>query len=785
VSAAPANERSALSSLEAALAPFPGRWNEAVLVAVATTTALAVAIILQVPSFAAPNLAFVALQRTTVCTWHNMVRRVLIAVAAGLVLVPVGGFLVQTPWLLVPVFFLAVAALTYGVPSARNPVEAILIAFPLVTVCFSGTYDPASIAVSTRDLIAASVIGVVVATVFAQLSSRPNARLRLADSLAASFARSHQRLRRTLAVYQAPEWTPTRDEAPVLSELGNHVQLLDLARQEGLGPITDRTLVTLSTAAERLETFVGTIDTLSRQNVGRVYRRAIAAQLEALCAALDAAFAAFADVSRRLGTHDETDPDAAARGWPDLSGCVTALQTRQLDLRGSPDLATVDVAESGNLNALVQSLVSLADVLHTPPWELHHLAAAERLDAPPVWPWSVLPLDRFALRFALQVALGATIALVIGFAAHVAELSTLLWNPLLVAQMSYGATIRKAWLRLGGVLAGGALALLTIIAVFANTTDLAVWLAVLFAVLVACQYVVLGAPLNWYGPFQIAVTYFVVLVAAEPTMDVRVALWRAFGTFAGTAILFAVFRLVAPDYAGRQLVARFGDLLRTTLLYLPRPGDALAPIDQLVAARIASARCSADILRLVDEARLEGHASGIDADAAVEAAGIAARVSLRAGLIARGRATAVWPALSAAPRARLAELRQATREHLEADLRILDARHTMARPGTRAHHEARRAAAEHAARQRPDLAGSFAELVALVGEARRAELLAWPIDAAGALLAEVEHFRRIVELLPRLDAALEKMILPDGPLPETRENARAVAALAAGAVTRP
>lgn len=754
------------------------------MVSAAATTALAIALALQVPSFAAPNVAYLALQHITVCTWHNMVRRLLVGVAAGLILVPLGGFLVQTPWLLVPGFFLIVATLTYGVPAARNPIEQVLIAFPLVGVCFSGTYDVGSIPVATRDLVAASAIGVVVATVFARLSSRTSARVRLAESLAASFARSRERLDVTLRAYAADAQHAPGGEAPVFTELASHVQLLDLARQEGVGAVTERALVTLSTAAERIIAYVGTVDTLSRQDVGRAYRRALAAEIEDLAAGLAVALEAFERTALHLGTHDEADTLAADVDWPDLAALVAALRNRQLDLTRAGATVAVDVTESGNLNALVQSLASIADVLHTPPWELRDLAAAGHLASPAVWPFSVLPLDRFALRYALQVALGATIALVVGIAAHEPELSTLLWNPILVAQMSYGATIRKAWLRLGGVLAGGAMALLTIVLVFANTDDLAVWLLVLFAVVTACQYAVLGMPLNWYGPFQVAVTYFVVLVAAEPTTDVGTALWRAFGTFAGTAILFSVFRLVGPDYAGRQLVARFTDLLRLTARYLTPPDAKPAPEAELIAMRLASARASADVLRLIGEARLEGAASGLDLPAAVEAAGLALRVSLRAGIVARGRCSVPWPPLGEGVRAPLEQLRAALRARLAMGIALLEVRHTMAPPGTRAHSTACDAARAHAGRTRPDVAAPLAALVAAVATARTGELRGWPIEAGSALLAEVEHLRRMSELVPRLDDALEKMILP-APLAGDAHREPAPAAGLAGAISRP
>jgi len=732
------------------------------MVAAATTTALAAALVLQVPSFAAPNVALLALQQTTVCTWRNMVRRLLVVVAAGLVVVPVGGFLVQTPWLLVPAFFVVVTVLTYGVPAARNPVESVLIGFPLIGACFSGTYDVAAIAVTTRDLVAACAIGVVAATVFAEASSRGSPRVRLGAALAASFTGVRDRLASALVAFTADDGHAPGGEAPVFSDLASHVQLLDLARQEGMSPATDHGLVTLATAVERIASYAGTIDTLSRQRVGRRYREALRPDIERLAAALTRALDAFARTALHLGRHDDVRPLAAEVDWPDLAAEVARLRESQRALVESGGTATVDLAESANLNAALQALASIADVLHTPPWELHDLATEGAIATPAAWPFSMLPIDRFALRYALQVALGATIALVVGIAAHEPELSTLLWNPMLVAQTSYGATIRKAWLRLGGVVVGGVLAILTIVLVFANTGDVAVWLATFFLVILACQYVVLGAGVSWYGPFQVGVTYIVVLVTAEPTTDVEAALWRAFGTFTGTAILFSVFRLVAPDYAGRQILARFGDLLRLTLRYLPPAGVPLAADRQLVATRVASSRASADILRLIDEARIEGAASGVDTCAAADAAGLALRISLRAGIIARGRWAVVWPAFDESLRAPLEAVRAVIRAHIAFDLALLDARHTMATPGTRAHESARAEARACCAQSRPDLAGPLAALTARVALARQSEMNEWPIEAASGFLAEIDHLRRIGDLLPRLDAALEKMVLPDG-----------------------
>ncbi|HEY8515613.1 MAG TPA: FUSC family protein [Candidatus Binatia bacterium] len=755
-----ARRPSLLTFLRAELPPDPERWREALVVGLACTVALGASATLQLMSFAAPVFALLALQRSTVCTWSNFVRRAALCIVAGVVAISIGGLLVQIPWLLLPIFFLAIALLTYGVPMTRQPLEAASIAFPLIGACFTGTYDPASITTSTGTLVCAELIGVFVATAFAQASRQLSARRRLGASLAASYERSRARLAQSLERYLAAAPPPT-GEAQVDSAFGMHVQLLDLARQEGLSAATDRLFATLTTAAERVATYVGAVDTLSREDVGRRCRALLEPELRPLAAAIDAALVRFIAAAHHMSEHDAIDERAAAVPWPDLDGLVATLRARQLELRREGAFAGVDVAEGMNVNAVVQSLVQLADVLHTPPGELHRFAVEEQIEEPPTWPWSLLPIDRFALRFALQVALGATIAFVVGVASHVPELSTLLWNPVLVAQSSYGATIRKAWLRLLGVIVGGALAIVTIVAVLANSNDVAVWLAIVLLVTTCFQHAVLARPTYWYGPLQALVTYFFVLVGIGPELHVEAPLWRAFGTFVGTAILFTVFRLIAPDYAGRQLVARLADLLRMTLVYLPKPGVPLAPLDELIAARLAVGRHADDLLRLTDEARLEGRASGIEPGAAVSAVGIALRVSLRAGLVARGRATIAWPPLPDAGRDVLERLHEAVRQRIALALEMLEARDTAAPPGTRAFDAACARARELDRRMRPDVERALADAVAYLDAARTRELADWSAEALAQLFAEVEHFRRIIELLPRLDTALAELLVPE------------------------
>ena len=72
-----------------------------------------------------------------------------------------------------------------------------------------------------------------------------------------------------------------------------------------------------------------------------------------------------------------------------------------------------------------------------------------------------------------------------------------------------------------------------------------------------------------YVGVQIVVAFAIVGLSDQPVTDIHLALWRVYGTLLGIAALFLAFHLVGPDYAGRQLVARFADVARGLLRFLP------------------------------------------------------------------------------------------------------------------------------------------------------------------------------------------------------------------------
>jgi uncharacterized membrane protein YccC len=404
----------------------------------------------------------------------------------------------------------------------------------------------------------------------------------------------------------------------------------------------------------------------------------------------------------------------------------------------------------------VKALLDLADSLHASPEELQERATSGAGPALVRLP----RLDPQAARYALAVGLATTLGYLAGVVADRPELFNTLFHPMFLAVSSYGATIQRAGTRLAGTLVGCVVAIVAIIAVMPNITELPALALLLLAVTVPAAYVAFGPPRFSYVGVQIVVAFIIVALSEAPLTDVHLALWRVYGTLLGTTGLFLAFRVVDPDYAGRQLVARFARVVREMLAALPGPGVAAYSPIQAEAVRRRTITSLPDILRVANEARAEPLTGGVDTEAAITAGGRAVRIAYR--LAALESACAAHPdhALSRPMQTALADVTAAIRGWLDVALGMLEARHTTARPGSRAYHEACAAAAAVAERPRPDLAAALGTLQRAIDEARSAELAGWPPAERGALVAELEHLQRLVELLPSFDEQLRRMILP-------------------------
>ncbi len=740
------------------LAPRRGRWRAALALSASATTALIAALTLQFATFPAPLMAFKSLLPSVVCTWRLLVIRLAVIAAGGTLGFACAGFAVQVPWLLIPGFFVATTAITYLVPIRQNPVAGYCLALTLAAVTYMGVLRPQTLGLTALNISVGFAIGVVVATLFARVRAVPTARDRLTAALSESFLTIRQRLRAAGARFRAGPSAPIGDDVQPLSGLAQHLQLLSLVRMEHLDLELERACVALITAGERAATFAGIADTAARRDVGHTMRGLLDAEIGALLGAIDGALERFARAARdpeHVIVHADPQLDHA---WPDFDTLVADLGRREKALAAQGAVTGVALEESSNLHSFAQALIGLTDVLHRPPEALEHFPPeGGARPAASVFP----PFDRFAAQFAMKIGLACTLALIVGIVSHEPEMETVVLNPLILIQGSYGATVRKAGLRLAGVAIGGLLAILTVITVMPNAGDMTTWIVVFFAVLLPWAYVALGSPKLSYFGVQVAATYMIIMVANGPVVDVQVALWRFFGTLVGAALLLGVFQVVAPDYAGRQIVSRFAELLRNLLLALPVPGRPLPAASRTRALHDRITAGLADMLRLADEARIEGPASGVDPEATVEAAGLLRRITYRFALLRHARRSSPRPLLSPAVEAALAVIEVGLRERLERLVSILEARHHRARTGSRRHRAAENATRLAAARSPAAIDSAWQTFRQGVEDARRAEMFGWSQPAIQALLAEVSHWQRIIELLPKLESELLRAILPE------------------------
>lgn len=738
------------------LAPRPGRWRHALLIASGATLSLLAALFLQFATFPAPLMAFKGLLPSVVHSGPLLLLRLTVIAGGAILATHLTGVAVQLPWLLVPGFFATLAVITYLVPIRQNPIAGYCLALTIAGVAYNGVFAPNAIGGTAQTMAIGFAIGTLVAAAFAFARALPPPRERLAAALAAHFAMLRAQLASAGARFRAAAAPPGAADAPPLSGLAAQLQLLGLVRMQHLDYELERAFLALITVAERVALFVELAAHDAARPGGRTLRRLVDAELAALLAGLDTALRRYAEVAR-------TPAAAIAHGlqpaepWPDLAGLVAALHAREQALAGDPaTLAAVALEESAIFHSFAQALGGIAEVLHAPP-EAHEALPPEP-GPPPARRW-LPPFDKYAAQFALKIALACTVALVIGVTSHVRAMETVVLNPLILAQGSYGATLRKAWLRLAGVLFGGGLSVLTVIGLMPNTGDVTVWLVAFFAVMLPCAYLSLsGEDLSYLG-VQIAATFMIILVANRPVTDPHEALWRFFGTVVGALTLFGVFQIVAPDYAGRQLVSRFADLLRLLLDAHPPLGQPLPSAARTRALGDQITAGLADVLRLSQEARYEGAASGVDRDAAVQAAGILRRIGHRLALTRRAR-RGERPPLPPAAVAAHAALDAAIRARLQRLLAMCNARHHRAHTNSARHRAACDAARAAAAAPRPDLAAPLAAFVAAADAQRHAADAPWPRAALEALMAEVDHLRRVSELLPQLEEQLERAILP-------------------------
>ncbi|GBQ08276.1 FUSC family protein [Acetobacter cerevisiae] len=171
----------------------------------------------------------------------------------------------------------------------------------------------------------------------------------------------------------------------------------------------------------------------------------------------------------------------------------------------------------------------------------------------------------------------------------------------IVALPTMGEMISKLTLRISGALVGGALGILSIIFIMPHLTNIAAFLALIFAGSLLAAWVKSGDERIAYAGFQIGLAFFLSdLKGYGPTSDMTTARDRIIGILLGNFITYAVFTSFWPSSAYDKI----RDKVSATLKALQAQFNASSVQDELQqAAAVQSALAQAE--RMIEFASVE------------------------------------------------------------------------------------------------------------------------------------------------------------------------------------
>ncbi|WP_395495395.1 FUSC family protein [Acetobacter sp. KSO5] len=171
----------------------------------------------------------------------------------------------------------------------------------------------------------------------------------------------------------------------------------------------------------------------------------------------------------------------------------------------------------------------------------------------------------------------------------------------IVALPTMGEMISKLTLRISGALVGGALGILSIIFVMPHLTNIAAFLALIFAGSLLAAWVKSGDERIAYAGFQIGLAFFLSdLKGYGPTSDMTTAQDRIIGILLGNFITYAVFTSFWPSSAYDKI----RDKVSAALKALQAQFNASSVQDELQqAAAVQSALAQAE--RMIEFASVE------------------------------------------------------------------------------------------------------------------------------------------------------------------------------------
>jgi len=726
------------SFLATELAPSSRRIKTSIRMATIATVGAGIMAACHVDTQLGPYLIWIAIGASPMLSLERAF--VYVVVIAGFLIasVPLAGMLSEAPWLMLPFIGAFTAFTTQQIIKRKLGWFGLVIQVVTLDTFYAVMFNPDNFGWGVSAVFGASVIAFGLISAFDRSLWPDPADAQLLEGIArCTEINRAQLLKVTRYYFEGGERPP---ELSLVSQMSTQLALLDYATIEGMTHHRRAVLLAAISREERVRVMIADLTIWAREDTPRAARAILRAEIERIVAALAAALEELASEARenRIRTGPDSGPSrlAAQIKFEPLDRRIT--DQRSLLLR------TAGALELGNLNAFVNALHSVAQLVERP------------LDEPPP-PQPAQPsglsiprasaTDPALFRYSGKVALCMVVGFVIGLVTQRAELSVILTTVVITALPTYGAAARKMVLRLVGTGLGAVVTILAIVVVTPNFHSLPVYMIATFIVLAVSGYSSLSSGRIAYAGKSIGTTFLLVFAGLSPSADVYGPLWRIWGILLGTSVVTVVFFLLWPEYAGDSLIPRLVKALRATISLAPGE-SATTNDDRMHAASHELTQLLIEILQVADDARLEGRKSLIDPNSVVHAAGTLRRIAHRLAMLSTARLITPLPSLDEPTEA-------ANRAVLAAIVGQLESWLTFFQGSGKLNRDAARALAS--SNRRIEIATPLEELQTRLEAGGYAQISMWTIEQRREILASMQSMRRIDLLMGQLNQYLSQV----------------------------
>ncbi len=664
-------------------------------------------------------------------------------IAAGVLMalsVPIAGMLSETPWLMLPFVGAAIALMSYVVTTRRFGSAGLVLKVVVLDTFYNVVFHPHDFASMTASTFGGTALAFGTVALFDTWIWPNPAEARLLGLVSEGLMRTSGRLRAVTDAYLDPRGNRMPPPAPPVSAMPLHLELLDQAETEGVSEFRRAVLLATISRAERLHGELDRMTTIAQERVPRDVRAMLQRELADAAGAIADAIEEFArEIPREIPIGpDLPPPPAAARVMPAMKALDEAI------LAARPSYITRTGAEELiNFGAFGASLARMADLTGR---RIDHPPRAEQQPGPHSW-FHRPPFDSSLARYGIKVGIATVLGYVVGVTSHHEELGVILTTILIAGLPTYGASLHKMILRLAGNTVGGVLAILATIIVTPNFETLPVYMMACAAVFVISGYAGLSSGRIAYAGKQIGTAFILAFAGLGPTDAIDGPLYRVWGIILGVLVVMAVFFTIWPEYASDSMLPRLSRMFRDTLDLIPVTTVSSSPA-RIDAINSEISRTLFELLGVADDAKLEGARSAIDPGAVVDACGTLRRIAHRFARLDAERLAHPLDPLTEGSAALHAQFVAAMRA------RVAGWAELIARPGA---FDAHGAAALAAAHSSDELARPLQELDRRISADQFAEISGWTLEQRRTLLAELQSFHRLSELVAELDGHLARI----------------------------